>query len=75
MAYTLAVVESDTAQVSVLSMVESDTALVSVLPFAGSELPAVFWGNVALERGKISFTVPGASSGTERAFGSGKVPG
>ena len=40
----LAVVESDTARVSVLPVVESDTARVTVLPVAGSELPAVFWG-------------------------------
>ena len=45
----LAVVESDTARVSVLPMVESDTVRVSVLPFAGSELPAVFFGKVALD--------------------------
>ena len=30
-------------------MVESDTARVSVLTFAGSELPAVFLGKVALD--------------------------
>ena len=45
----MVVVESHTAQVSVLPMVESDTASVSVLPFAGSELPAVFLGKVALD--------------------------
>ena len=49
MAYPLAVVESDTARVSVLPMVESDTARVSVLPLAGGELPAIFWGKVALD--------------------------
>ena len=47
-AYPLAVVESDTARVSVLPMVESDTARVSVLPFAGSD-PAGFLGRVALD--------------------------
>ena len=36
-------VESDTAQVSVLPMVESDTARVSVLPVTGSKFPAVFF--------------------------------
>ena len=54
-AYPLAVVESDTAQVSVLPMVESDTARVPVLPFAGcgqsGRWPAVspigFGGNPA----------------------------
>ena len=48
-AYPLAVVESDTARVSVLPVVESDTAQVSVLPVAGSELPAFFLGKVAFD--------------------------
>ena len=30
-------------------MVESDTAQASVLPVAGSKFPAVFWGKVALD--------------------------
>ena len=38
----LAVVESDTAQVSVLPM-ESDTARVSALPVVGVEVPAVLY--------------------------------
>ena len=36
-------------RVYVLPVVESDTARVSVLPVAGSELPAVFLGKVALD--------------------------
>ena len=110
-AYPLAVVESDTARVSVLPVVESDTARVSVLPVAGSELQAVFWGKVALDVVGLGIGTPclrvdseenpagfarrarrdefyssgsnsgwwtyggGASSGTHRAFGSGKAPG
>ena len=44
----LAVVESDTARVSVLLM-ESDTARVSALPVVGIEVPAVYFGKVALD--------------------------
>ena len=44
----LAVVESDTARVSVLPM-ESDTARVSALPVVGIEVPAVYFGKVALD--------------------------
>ena len=90
--------------------VESDTSRVSALPVVGIEVPAVYFGKVALdsvslrvglscfrldpeetwpalldERGMTrdvdlgvtpdSGPVGGASSGTVRAFGSGKVPG
>ena len=41
-------VESDTAQVSVLPM-ESDTARVSALPVVGVEVPAVYIGKVTLD--------------------------
>ena len=44
----LAVVESDTARVSVLS-VESDTSRMSVLPVVGIEVPSVYVGKVALD--------------------------
>ena len=44
----LAVVESDTARVSVLP-VDSDTARVSALPVDGIEVPAVYFGKVALD--------------------------
>ena len=40
------------AGVSVLPVVESDTARVSVLPVAGSELPAVFFGEGRLGCGR-----------------------
>ena len=71
MAYPLAVVESDTARVSVLPMVESDTARVSVLPLAGGELPAIFWGEGRLGCG-WSGCWP-AMSPTFRPFFGGKV--
>ena len=48
-AYPLVVVESDTAQVSVLQSFKSDPAGVSVLPVAGCKFPAVFLGKVALD--------------------------
>ena len=41
-------VESDTARVSVLPL-ESDTARVSALPVVGIEVPAVYFGKVALD--------------------------
>ena len=41
-------VESDTARVSVLPL-ESDTARVSALPVIGIEVPAVYFGKVALD--------------------------
>ena len=44
----LAVVESDTARVSVLP-VESDTARVSALPVVGIEVMAFYFGKVALD--------------------------
>ena len=51
-AYPLVVVESDTAQVSVLQLVESDTARVYVLPVAGCKFPAVFLGEGRLGCGR-----------------------
>ena len=47
MANPLAVVESDTARVFVLPVV-SDTERVSALPVVGSEVPAIYFGKVAL---------------------------
>ena len=44
----LAVVESDTVRVSVLPM-ESDTARASALPVVGIEVPALYFGKVALD--------------------------
>ena len=47
--YPLVVVESNTTRVSGLLLVESDTAQVSVLPVAGCKFPVVFFGKVALD--------------------------
>ena len=48
-AYPMVVVESATIQVSVLQLVESDSAQVSVLPVTVGSSRPFFWGKVAFD--------------------------